>query len=214
MFSNRIKLIASYIDENDKVLDVGTDHALLPIYLVKNNITNLADGSDISEKVLDSAKRNVKELGYENIINLFISDGLKNISVEKYNTLVVAGMGYSTIKNILQSNKLDTINKLILQSNNHVEDLRRFLNQINYKIISEDCLKDKSINYTLILAEKGHQELSEEEYICGIYNSKNKWFYQESLEKLKSIKDSIKNNDLKVNELNHRLNVLNEYISK
>lgn len=214
MFSNRIKLIASYIDENDKVLDVGTDHALLPIYLVKNNITNLADGSDISEKVLDSAKRNVEEFGYKDIISLFLSDGLKNICVEKYNTLVVAGMGYSTIKNILQSNKIDTINKLILQSNNHVEDLRRFLNQINYKIISEDCLKDKFINYTLIVAEKGHQELSEEEYICGIYNSKNKWFYQESLEKIKNIKDAIKNNDSKIEELNYKLSIYKDYVSR
>ena len=54
MTSKRIKFIASLVDTKDKVLDVGTDHALLPIYLIKNNITEVADGSDISKIVLET----------------------------------------------------------------------------------------------------------------------------------------------------------------
>ena len=42
MVSKRLKFISSLINKDDKILDIGTDHALLPIYLVKNNITDIA----------------------------------------------------------------------------------------------------------------------------------------------------------------------------
>ena len=61
MISKRINLIASFLSKNDKVLDVGTDHALLPIYLIKNNLVSRADGSDISDKVLLHARSNVEK---------------------------------------------------------------------------------------------------------------------------------------------------------
>ena len=36
--SNRLKSIAGLIIDSDKVADIGCDHALLDIYLVKNKI--------------------------------------------------------------------------------------------------------------------------------------------------------------------------------
>nr|MCR5787975.1 class I SAM-dependent methyltransferase [Bacilli bacterium] len=74
MVSKRIKLIASLLDKDDKVLDVGTDHALLPIYLVKNKLVAKVDASDISSVVLSNAKKNVTKFKYENDINLYLSD--------------------------------------------------------------------------------------------------------------------------------------------
>ena len=35
----RIETLASLVDKDAYVLDIGTDHAYLPIYLYKNNIT-------------------------------------------------------------------------------------------------------------------------------------------------------------------------------
>ena len=212
MFSNRIKLIASFIDENDKVLDVGTDHALLPIYLIKNNITLCVDGSDISENVLNSAKQNIQKFEFEDRINLILSDGLKSVKVDKYNTLVIAGMGYITIEGILKSSDLSSIKKLIVQSNNHVEDLRRFLNSIGFSIKKEEHIKDKGISYTMVIATKGKQELSEEEYICGIYNPNSKWFYLESIEHIKNTLSQIKGESKKVTELKEKLDIYNDYI--
>ena len=52
MVSKRIRFISSLININDKVLDIGTDHAFLPIYLIKNNITTLDDKSDPSAIVV------------------------------------------------------------------------------------------------------------------------------------------------------------------
>lgn len=45
----RIETLASLVDKDAYVLDIGTDHAYLPIYLYKNNITKSIVGSDISK---------------------------------------------------------------------------------------------------------------------------------------------------------------------
>ena len=41
MISKRIKFISSLINKDDSVLDIGTDHALLPIYLIKNGVMEI-----------------------------------------------------------------------------------------------------------------------------------------------------------------------------
>ena len=54
--SKRLELIASFIPDNSKVIDIGCDHGLLDIYLYQNkkNISIIA--SDINEQALNNAK--------------------------------------------------------------------------------------------------------------------------------------------------------------
>ena len=175
MISKRIKFISSLINKDDNILDIGTDHALLPIYIIKNNITKIADGSDVSDAVLMNAKNNLSKYGLDKKIDLFVSDGIKDIDVSKYNTFVIAGMGFFTIKSILSNNKkFNNIKKMIIQSNNNHEDLRKFINSIGYKIISDYYIKDKEKPYLILVCEKGKQKLSDIEYVCGLYNKNNR----------------------------------------
>ena len=214
MFSNRIKLIASLLDKNDRVLDVGTDHGLLPIYLIKNNLVEAADGSDVSDIILSNARSNVEKFHYEDKINIILSDGLKSIDVANYNTLVVAGMGFSTIKNILCSNSIDSIYKMIIQTNNDYEAARRFINHVGYRIIKEICIKDKNINYIIFQAVKENQTLSDDEYLCGIYSADNKWYYEEMILKIDNVLKSIPSeHHEKIKQLNKEKKIYRKYIS-
>ena len=213
MVSNRIKTIASLVDAKDSILDIGTDHALLPIFLIKNNIVNIADGSDISNKVLSNAKENVFKYNLEDKINLYLSDGVKQIDISKYNTLIITGMGFSTIKSIIDNADLKHIDKLIIQSNNNLDELRKYLNEISFSIVDETCLKDKDINYDIIVSHKGKQSLSEQEYMCGIYKNDNKWYYQENFENILSIIEKVTDKPKKDN-LKKILSYYKEYISR
>jgi tRNA (adenine22-N1)-methyltransferase len=213
MVSNRIKTIASLVDAKDSILDIGTDHALLPIFLIKNNIISIADGSDISNKVLSNAKENVFKYNLEDKINLYLSDGVKQIDISKYNTLIITGMGFSTIKNIIDNADLKHIDKLIIQSNNNLDELRKYLNEISFSIVDETCLKDKDINYDIIVSHKGKQSLSEQEYMCGIYKNDNKWYYQENLDNILSIIEKVTDKSKKDN-LKKISSYYKEYISR
>ena len=74
----RIETLASLVDKDAYVLDIGTDHAYLPIYLYKNNITKSIVGSDISKNALEYAKTNLVKYGLENKIKLIILLNLPN----------------------------------------------------------------------------------------------------------------------------------------
>ena len=41
MISNRLKSLVKYIKKNDSLIDIGCDHALLDIYLTKNQLNNV-----------------------------------------------------------------------------------------------------------------------------------------------------------------------------
>lgn len=215
MVSKRLKLIASLINEDDKVLDIGTDHALLPIYLIKNNITSVADASDVNNIIIDRARLNVIKYDLEDKINLFVSDGVKSIDTHLYNTFIIAGMGYFTIESILSSAKLDNISKLIIQTNNNYDLLRVFMNKLGYKIVNEYYIKDQDVSYIIIHFEKGKQELSDIEIKCGIYNKNNVDYYKEQYDCLDDILKKISSNQVdKIEEINQLLGYYKTYLSK
>ena len=65
--SNRLKEIGNLITNAEVVVDVGCDHALLPIYLVLNNKSLSAIAVDNKIGPLNSAKENIKEYNLENV---------------------------------------------------------------------------------------------------------------------------------------------------
>ena len=48
----RLLDIVKILDKNKKVIDVGTDHGLVPLYLAKNNISKDIIATDISKPSL------------------------------------------------------------------------------------------------------------------------------------------------------------------
>ena len=58
--SKRLECIASFIEIDDDVLDIGCDHALLDIYLSKKYFKTYY-ASDLRESALDMARSNIKK---------------------------------------------------------------------------------------------------------------------------------------------------------
>ena len=180
MNSERIKTLASFVAENDVVLDVGCDHGYLSIYLKLNNCCREIYASDVSLNALNAAIKNFKK--YNLNIESYVSDGFENIPVE-INTAVIAGMGTSTILKIISHKK--TPNKLILASNNDLYKLRKNLNKMGYKIVDEKAVLENNHYYIIMLCKKMKQKLSNSELKFGISNDEN--YYQYLLDKNKEL---------------------------
>ena len=103
--SKRLYTVASLIDKNKRVIDVGCDHAYLDIYLTLNNLNNCL-ATDINKNAIKSAIENIKKYKLENKIEIKVTDGLKNIDVNKDDIIVISGMGTYTILDILNTNIL------------------------------------------------------------------------------------------------------------
>ncbi len=205
--SKRIKEIASLVDKGATILDVGTDHGYLPIYLVKNKLVKKAYASDISKNALSYAEKNIKE---ENLnIKTYVSDGIKDIKV-KYDTLIITGMGFHTIEGILENKNLpDT---LILQSNSEHYNLRKYMNKIGYKIEKEITLKDKKIYYVIIKYKKEFEKLNYIDLLFGKSNNKDYFIslYNKNKEIIKSVPFLVKFGFIKKNILLKMLILFNK----
>lgn len=178
----RLETIASLVTKDAKIIDIGTDHAYLPIYLYKNNITKDITASDISLNVLEYSKKNIDKADLSECIKLVQSDGFKNL-VDTYDEAVIAGMGTNTIMDILSFDSIP--NSLIISSHNNLDELRAFMQNIGYKIVKEVVVKEKDIYYDVIKYEKGIDNLSKEEILFGVSNDKE--YYKYLLNKYKSL---------------------------
>lgn len=177
MISKRLLAIASLIEDDDIVVDIGCDHAYLDIYLIKNNLCKSTIAADVAEGALNQAKINIKRYGLENKIKTILSDGLKNID-DEFNTIVISGMGTNTILDILNEPKSKTAKKIIVQSNNNLEILRKEMRNRKYKIVEELVVYENNKYYTIIKYIVGGQLLKNSELIIGKFNPNNKAYYE------------------------------------
>lgn len=173
--SKRLKLIATLIN-NDNVIDIGCDHALLDIYLSMSGKKCIA--SDISEKVLENAKKNIKLYKLTDKIGLILSDGTKNINIPEKSSIVISGMGANTIIDILKNTIHDNIDELIIQSNNELDNLRKNICEMGYYIDKEEAILDKNKYYVIIKFKKGFKKYNKKELLLGpLLNNKEYFEY-------------------------------------
>ena len=87
--SNRLEAVANFVPFNSVLLDIGTDHAMLPIYLCEEGQIKKAYASDNKEGPLTIAKNNIAVYGLSNKISTLKSDGIKDISSDILNEVSV-----------------------------------------------------------------------------------------------------------------------------
>lgn len=150
--TERLKKCGSMVEKGSKIADVGTDHAYLPIYLIKENKATHTIACDLREGPLENAKKNIKKFGLEEKIETRLSNGLENIKENEADEVIIAGMGGILISEILENCKWENkINKkFILQPMNHEKDLRVYLAKNGYKTENEEAVNCMGKSYVVI----------------------------------------------------------------
>ena len=152
----RLQSVAALVPPGARVIDVGTDHAKLPVWLVQSGQIEYAWASDIRRGPLKSAERLIHETGTEDRIHIRLTDGLQGFGPESGDTVVMAGMGGETMCSVLDAapwTKNDTL--LILEPQSKQAFLRSWLCARGYRIIHESLVKDAGHIYPLLMARGG-----------------------------------------------------------
>ncbi len=152
--SPRLFTVAHMADVSLKTVDIGTDHAYLPAYMVTFLKAEKILACDIGEKPLKNALNTLKTYGLEDKIELRLSDGLLNVSPDEAEQITVCGMGGTLIRDILLAApwvKKPGI-RLILQPMTHSEDVRQYLSENGFEINEERCVEDAGRVYCVISA--------------------------------------------------------------
>lgn len=178
----RLEILKDLVDTK-KVFDVGCDHGLLAISLAPNHEVV---ASDISISSVNKTKENVKNAKVN--IEVIQSDGLKELNINKEDSIVIAGMGTYTILKILKESIDKVPDTLIIQTNNNYDILRREIVKLGYYIDREEVFY---INrwYVIIRFKKGYKKYNNMEYLLGINSSTeylkfNLKIYQNILKKI------------------------------
>lgn len=175
--TKRLESLISFFEKKDSLVDIGCDHAYLSIYLKKNDLVTDVICSDISKSALSGAINNIKKEKLD--IKAYVSDGIEDIPLDNINTILISGMGTKTIIHILSNpNKLKKIKKIIIQTNNNYEEMRRYMNGLGYYLKEEKEVLDKDIWYIDMLFIKSKKKNSEEELKYGYLSNKD---YQQYL---------------------------------
>ena len=210
--SNRLKSLIKYIDNRDKAIDVGCDHALLDIYLIKENILDNIIVSDISIKALEQGINNIKKYKLEDVIDARCGNGLDVLNDnDSINTIIISGMGTNTILKILDNNYLNNINKLIIQSNRDYYELRKYICLKGFYIENEEVINDNNKIYINIIFKRGNKKYNDTELKYGTKDMLNKnIYYNYLIEKYEKIINNSINKKLR-QELMNEINYLKKY---
>lgn len=198
--SNRLKKIASFVKEDAYILDVGCDHALLDIYLAKNKENIKIIASDINEGPLNQAKKNLEKYDVTNKITLALADGLESINND-VDTVIISGMGTSTILEILKKDKLENVKQLIISSNNNYELLRKNIVKLGFIIDKEEIVYENKKYYPIISFIKGNKkykriELKEGPILIKEKDDIYKKYITNKIEKNKNILSKLNSNHI------------------
>ena len=150
--SIRLKAIVNMIEECDSVIDVGTDHGYVPIYLVKNGVIKSAIASDINRGPVDKARKNIIQSNVQEQISCRMGSGLSTVNKGETEIAIIAGMGGNLIRDILEAD-LEVVKQfkyMILQPVQNAEVLREYLYITGYDILDEEICKDDGKFYEII----------------------------------------------------------------
>lgn len=151
--TNRLMAIASEVNACDTVIDIGTDHGYLPVYLVQKNICKKAIACDVNLAPLNSCKFLVNSLSLQDSIKCVLSDGFDDIE-DSFNTVIIAGMGGELISNILSRGDIEELKacSFIFNPMTHSELVRNWLYENGFTIDNDIILPDLNHHYNIISA--------------------------------------------------------------
>ncbi len=135
--------------------DIGTDHAYLPIYLIRSGRASEGLATDVKDGPVASAVRNIADAGLEDSIKVAKRDGLERIEEFAPDDIYILGMGGELIRDIISAS--DYVKRsgvrLILQPMTRQEILRSYLYETGFQAFDETLVRSQGRIYQLTAVE-------------------------------------------------------------
>lgn len=163
----RLKLIADMTPKCNIVCDIGTDHAYIPIYLIKNDRCDKAVACDVKKGPIRVANKNIEKYGLSQYITTRVGDGVEPVSEGEEDVIIIAGMGGILIGEILKNgfDKVRKANTLIIQPMNAIEVVRQWLYENGFDIYDERLTNEDHKIYNVLACKwTGNVQKMEEIY--------------------------------------------------
>lgn len=157
----RIRELASFILPSTRVfVDIGTNHGILPIAVLRQQRAVRCIGIDKSAPALADAQRRLRRCHVLDRVSLRLGDGLEPLKRDEVDTICIAGVGPRTVASIL-TNGLplmhDQAVRLVLNPLGGSAEPRAFLAEHGFDLLADTEVMDRGRNYTILVAQRGTQ---------------------------------------------------------
>lgn len=158
----RLQLLANWVPRGSALVDVGTDHAYLPVWLMLEGRLRSAIACDLRSGPLSRGRDTAGHYGVLDRIRFRQCDGLAGVDPQEADTVVIAGLGGENIVSILAGAAwtADGSHTLLLQPQTRAEELRAFLCANGYAIRRERLVVDRGTMYPVLEVSAGIQSLT------------------------------------------------------
>ena len=153
----RLLTIINILKRTDTITDIGTDHGIIPYYIIKQKLSKKCIATDINKNIILNLKENLsKKLSNEELkkIDLRVGDGLNPIKYNESNVIIISGMGYDLIKKILCNINNYKFDFLIISPQTKIPEFRKFILNKKLKITKEFLIKENNKYYFIFKIKK------------------------------------------------------------
>jgi tRNA (adenine22-N1)-methyltransferase len=154
----RLRALADYVPESTRVfVDIGTNHAILPIAVLRAGRATHCIGVDSSAPALQDAKRRLRRSHCLDRIELRLGDGLSVLTADEIEVICIAGMGPQRMAKILSAG-LPLLNqrsvRLVLNPLGGSEEPRAFLDAHGFRVVADVSVAERGRSYAVFVAER------------------------------------------------------------
>ncbi len=153
--SGRMEALAGMVSAGNRLADVGTDHAYIPIALCLAGKIPSAIAMDIGEGPLARARDHIAAYGLDDRIGTRRADGLLGLGEGEADTVMIAGMGGLLTVKILTDRALpESVTELVLGPQSEIAEVRRCVRELGFRIVEEKMVCEDGKFYPLMRAER------------------------------------------------------------
>lgn len=191
--SPRLQTVAQMVPPGTSLVDVGTDHGRLPVWLIQHGVVTRALATDLRPGPLSRAKELAARWGIGSALSFQLCDGLTAVDPRDAQVVTICGMGGETIADILRAEAWTKGpgHLYILQPMTGVDGLRRYLSENGFAIRREELVEEGRTLYVILLAEPGEMlpltpgEIWVGRQTCGIESTLRSRYLEQELQKLR-----------------------------
>lgn len=153
--SKRLQAVADLAGEGERLIDIGTDHGYIPLYLIESGRMREAIACDVRPGPLARAEEHIALYGQQEHIATRLSDGLAKVTVEEAAgaVIVMAGMGGALIRQLISAKPevAAATKRLVLQPQSEWPQFRGWLRGSGF-VIEQECLLEEDGKWYLCFA--------------------------------------------------------------
>lgn len=150
--SKRLQAVAALVTPRNRIADIGTDHAYIPIYLIEEKRCMSAVAMDVNKGPLKRAEEHIQEAGLAEKIKVRLSDGLEKLEPGEADCAVIAGIGGGLMIRILSAYPTVTasLQECVLQPQSELAKVRRFLLENGFCFLEEEMVQEDGKYYPMM----------------------------------------------------------------